>query len=529
MEPEEEPPKTPDCLSQRKFTPIDIEARREFYERNLEKWSEIFVLGDKDVSDEALADVTNKCFEELEEERDKELQKKDPTFKGIPCFFKSAECTRPILGMDINESRYLTHELENRSRSRMLDRRKHETGCVRDFVSTYSCAWSYSNYNSFKKMPLRRPDVESEEELERVNKVLKPLFGARSFCKFRRHGNGCINLEKFWSFLQNNRTNGETRTRLTTYECRSPHGTLGEKELENFIFDLIGMCPNLCGIHNEFYPFYVFTAARKFFFFLDMKRTLKIVISDLLTSNILKEFFEMRKVDSEEVDDTYNWFSQVHVLKVYGAYLELDVNGDGMLSPSELLEYRHDNGQENNFLLNQNQQVPRLTEAFVGRVFETALTYKDDDDKQEMDYKTFLDFCLAFTYMETEPGIRYFFRLLDMNEDGKITPGIIGYFLKSVQDMQNLVDMEPRPDWKVGDVLDEIFDMINPRAKDYITLDDLLNGGNPLSEISKILYLLWDPLKFHFYEHRENLYALKDFSTEADESELHDGNVMLEE
>lgn len=47
-----------------------------------------------------------------------------------------------------------------------------------------------------------------------------------------------------------------------------------------------------CRLQEEFYPFYVFTAVRKFFFFLDPKKTGKIYIRDLLPSTILPELYE---------------------------------------------------------------------------------------------------------------------------------------------------------------------------------------------------------------------------------------------
>ena len=47
--------------------------------------------------------------------------------------------------------------------------------------------------------------------------------------------------------------------------------------------------PQLMNLTEPFYPFYVITAVRKFFFFLDPKRTGKIQIKDMLTSPILAE------------------------------------------------------------------------------------------------------------------------------------------------------------------------------------------------------------------------------------------------
>ena len=53
--------------------------------------------------------------------------------------------------------------------------------------------------------------------------------------------------------------------------------------------------PNLENLTEPFYPIYVITSVRKFFFFLDPKRTGKIQIKDMMTSPILAELYELRQ------------------------------------------------------------------------------------------------------------------------------------------------------------------------------------------------------------------------------------------
>ena len=75
----------------------------------------------------------------------------------------------------------------------------------------------------------------------------------------------------------------------------SGYGYLKEKDLENYIFELMPTFPQLEQLTEPFYPFYVITSVRKFFFFLDPKRTGKIQIKDMLTSPILAELYELRQ------------------------------------------------------------------------------------------------------------------------------------------------------------------------------------------------------------------------------------------
>lgn len=68
------------------------------------------------------------------------------------------------------------------------------------------------------------------------------------------------------------------------------------------------------------------TAVRKFFFFLDPKRTGRIYIKDMLTSPILAELYELRQEKLTPEELAQNWFSKQSALKVYDRYLKLDTD-----------------------------------------------------------------------------------------------------------------------------------------------------------------------------------------------------------
>merc|ERR1712203_651687 len=100
-------------------------------------------------------------------------------------------------------------------------------------------------------------------------------------------------------------------------------------------------------------------------------------MKDLLSSHLLQELYELRSEQPMSTSDqAENWFSMMSSLKVYGAYLELDTDQNGMLSKAELFRYG----------------AGMLTDVFIDRVFEEYQTYRDSDTgEREMDYKTFLD------------------------------------------------------------------------------------------------------------------------------------------
>ena len=248
-------------------------------------------------------------------------------------------------------------------------------------------------------------------------------------------------------------------------------------DLDNYVLEQIPTLPCLQSLEPSFYPFYVCTAVRKFFFFLDPNKKGRIRIKSLITSSMLNEFFDLRSENLTEEEEKLNWFSALSALRIYGNYLSLDVDTNGMLTKSELMRYGSGT----------------LTSVFVDRVFEECHTYDG-----EMDYKTFLDFAIAMENKDTPQALQYFFRLLDIRRQGGLDKFTINYFFRAILSALRQAGHEVV---NVEDVQDEIFDMAKPRDRTMITLQDLIDckvGGT-------IVSMLTDMVGFWQYDNREEL------------------------
>jgi len=211
-------------------------------------------------------------------------------------------------------------------------------------------------------------------------------------------------------------------------------------------------------------------------------------IRDILASGFLDELLELRDEDLPKDAQDSNWFSASSALRVYGQYLNLDINRNGMLCQEELRRFG----------------TGTLTPVFIQRVFEECMTYE-----KEMDYKTYLDFVLAMDNKKEPQALQYFFKLLDVNHRNYLNSFDLLFYFKGVQDLMQLHKQEIVA---FEDVKDEIFDMVRPIDPLKLTLQDLIRSGYGHTVIN----ILIDLDGFWTYENRETVVSDRNNSEKQD-------------
>ncbi|KAM9239534.1 serine/threonine-protein phosphatase 2A regulatory subunit B'' subunit gamma isoform 3-T3 [Leptosomus discolor] len=202
---------------------------------------------------------------------------------------------------------------------------------------------------------------------EKAGPKCKQFFTAKIFAKLLHNDPyGRISIMQFFNYVMRKVWLHQTRIGLSLYDVAG-QGYLRESDLENYILELIPTLPQLDGLEKSFYSFYVCTAVRKFFFFLDPLRTGKIKIQDILACSFLDDLLELRDEELSKESQETNWFSAPSALRVYGQYLNLDKDHNGMLSKEELSRYG----------------TGTLTNIFLDRVFQECLTYDGEMAIQE--------------------------------------------------------------------------------------------------------------------------------------------------
>ena len=331
--------------------------------------------------------------------------------------------------------------------------------CLKEHISPPKDSTERINYKDFKLVAEKFP-------------IFSEFFRPSIFLQFDKDKYGRIELLSFFHFVFRKINCEENKINLSISDfcCE---GFLIDKDLENYIKKVIVGFPFYSEISEEIKEYYLLVAQRKFFFFLDPKRTGKIFINDIVTSNILAEFLELEKVTSKK-EMEYNWFSLYNFSRIYRKYVLLDKDKNGLLSKKELIKYS-----------------PGLTAIFIDRIFEEYQKYDN-----AIDFKQFIDFVLAMENKKEPASIQYIWRVLDVNHNNKVDTFIINMFFKDIT--KKLLNRE-KGEYRIDDIKDELWDMIGPKNPMYITLQDVLNSKYS----DTVLSLLIDAKAFYQHDQKE--------------------------
>ncbi|XP_066254772.1 serine/threonine-protein phosphatase 2A regulatory subunit B'' subunit gamma-like [Euwallacea similis] len=381
--------------------------------------------------------------------------------KTIPKFFNKLP----------GDSEPLRQKLREESRSNLLKRRSQQLLDTNELNEL----WILLNKNESSETQLINYGDFQKVAQQAGNKV-KPYFKPSLFAKLQQGDpQGRISIISLFNYLMRKMWLDQTRVGLSVYDSTG-QGYLTETEIENYITELLPTLCQLDGLEKSFHNFYLCTAVRKFLFFLDGARANRVRILDILACSFLDDLLELRDENLSKELQEQNWFSVPSTLRIYGHYLNLDRDHNGMLSRAELASYGSGT----------------LTKPFLDRVFQTCLTYGG-----EMDYKTYLDLVLALENRAEPQALTFLFKILDIKGCGYLDAFTLNYFFRAIQDQMKAHGTEEPVSF--SDVKDELFDMVRPKNPESITLADLLSCGQGDTFVS----ILIDFHGFWAYEHRE--------------------------
>ena len=403
-----------------------------------------YVKDKKKTSKYQQEEQTTKLFLEIIES---DKNKLPGSYNTIPRFFFK----KPTNFSDLNIT------LKNEAKQKYLIIKSYDFPSKKDLQELWACL---KENISPPKDSTERINYKDFKIVAEKNPIFSEYFRPSIFLQFDKDKYGRIELLSFFHYVFRKINCEENKINLSISDfcCE---GFLIDKDLENYIKKVIINFPFYSEISEEIKEYYLLVAQRKFFFFLDPKRTGKIFINDIVTSTVLSELLELEKVTSKK-EMEYNWFSLYNFSRIYRKYVLLDKDKNGLLNKKELIKYS-----------------PGLTSIFIDRIFEEYQKYED-----AIDFKQFIDFVLAMENKREPASIQYIWRALDVYHKNKIDTFIINMFFKGV--IKKLLNRN-KGEYRIDDIKDELWDMIGPKNPHYITLEDVLNSKYSDTVISLLI------------------------------------------
>ncbi|OLY80572.1 Serine/threonine-protein phosphatase 2A regulatory subunit B'' subunit beta [Smittium mucronatum] len=131
-------------------------------------------------------------------------------------------------------------------------------------------------------------------------------------------------------------------------------------------------------------------------------------------------------------------------------------------------------------LLKKGKNCPSRDEEEIAA--KKKLSKKKKKGDHTMNYLEFIWFLLSEVDKTTEVAAGYWFRIMDLDEDGVLTVFEMEYFYdEQIRRMQN--DTSTGDTIPMRDILCQLFDLINPSHKTTITLKDILNTPSQIRPI----------------------------------------------
>ena len=238
--------------------------------------------------------------------------------------------------------------------------------------------------------------------------------------------------------------------------------------------------------HVEFQRKYALTVITRMFYTVNTSRTGKITLRELKQSNLVKEL--MHVDEQSDINKVVNYFSYEHFYVLYCTFFELDRDQDAKLGIDDLLKYAEHS----------------LSDPIVERIFQVGSRpftdgreggFRDDG----LSFSDFIYFVISEEDKTTIQSLTYWFKCVDLDGDGKLSPEEMNYFFRI---QLHRITSYGQEAVKFEDVLCQMIDMIDPVDPLAITITDLTRSD--VIEVSGLLFdVLFNLNKFMRFEMRD--------------------------
>ncbi|OMO69007.1 hypothetical protein CCACVL1_19700 [Corchorus capsularis] len=321
-------------------------------------------------------------------------------------------------------------------------------------------------------------------EFKAVTKDICKLPSFFSTTLFRRidvNSSRIVTRDQFVNYwIGGNMLTMDLATRVYTILKQPDCRYLTQDDFKPILLELLASHPGLEFLQStpEFQERYAETVIYRIFYYINRSGTGRLTLRELKRGNLIAA---MQHVDEEEdINKVLRYFSYEHFYVIYCKFWELDTDHDFLIDKENLIRYGNH----------------ALTYRIVDRVFSQVPRKFRSKVEGKMGYEDFVYFILSEEDKSSEPALEYWFKCIDLDGNGMLTPNEMQFFYEEQLHRMECLAQEPV---LFEDILCQIVDMIGPQNKGYVTLRDM--KGCKLS--GNVFNILFNLNKFIAFESRD--------------------------
>lgn len=322
------------------------------------------------------------------------------------------------------------------------------------------------------------------QEFKKITKEICKLpsfFSSVLFRKINTDCTGVVTREAFIEYwVDNNMLAMDVATLIFTILKRPNCRYLTQEEFKPVLRELLATHPGLEFLQStpEFQDRYADTVVYRIFYYINRSGNGHLTLRELKRGNLISA---MQHADEEEdINKVLRYFSYEHFYVIYCKFWELDSDHDFLIDKENLIRYGNH----------------ALTYRIVDRIFSQVPRKFTCKIEGKMGYEDFVYFMLSEEDKSAEPSLEYWFKCIDLDGNGVLTPNEMQFFYEEQLHRMECMAQEPV---LFEDILCQIVDMISPEKEEYITLADL--KGCKLS--GNVFNILFNLNKFMAFETRD--------------------------
>ncbi len=287
------------------------------------------------------------------------------------------------------------------------------------------------------------PELLNKMLFKKIDTEDKNFITKEQFMKFHiQNFRGCSTTEKFFNFI------------------KSPERKyIVRDDFKPILRALLDMNPSLEFLkeHLPYQKKYTNTVIMRIFYMNDSNDDGKLTLHDFKRSNLIEA---IRQVCDDDINNVRQYFSYEHFYVIYCTFFELDSTRE----PEKELFI-----SKESFSRYDGHSLGRKA---VDRIFNEVPRKFVSTEKDMMCFEDFLWYILSEEDKTTPTSIKYWFKVVDLDDNGIITPSEMEYFY---QEQIQRLESNQNEIIQFNDVLCQLYDMIPPEKEYQWTLQNFLD------------------------------------------------------